>query len=79
MTVEEYLKRSDRRGIEELFLWCVQERFDEDSWLYRVYSRNRDLLSADYMKDMIKDYTSEMIPAVVNNIINAYSIFFCEN
>lgn len=78
MTLEEFLEKSDRKGLEALLLWCVKELHGEDSWLYGVYSQKIDKVSVNKMKAIIEAQTSDMIPSVVNGIIDAYAALYCK-
>jgi len=78
MTLEEFLEKSDRKGLEALLLWCVKELHGEDSWLYGVYSQKIDKVSINKMKAIIEVSTTNMVPAVVNDIIDVYAGLFCK-
>lgn len=78
MTLEEFLEKSDRKGLEALLLWCVEERHGEHSWLYRVYSQKIDKISVDKMKIIIEAQTSEIIPIFLNSIIDVYAELYCK-
>ena len=69
MTLEEYLEKSDRKGLETLLLWCMKEHHGEDSWLYRTYTEIIGTISVEDMKCMIEIHISNMIPSDVNNIL----------
>ena len=78
MTLEEYFEKSDRKGIEALLLWCVKELHGEGSWLYGVYSQKMDKVSVNNMKAIIEVQTSNMIPSVVNGIIDVFAGMYCK-
>ncbi|MBR1725818.1 MAG: hypothetical protein IJ724_04090 [Muribaculaceae bacterium] len=78
MTLEEYLEKSDQEGLKALLLWCIKEHHGENSWLYGVYHRNIDKFGINRMKAIIEVSTSNMIPAVVNDIIDVYAGLFCK-
>lgn len=78
MTLEEYFEKSDQKGLKALLLWCIKEHHGENSWLYGVYQRNIDKIPLDKMKSIIKVSTTNMVPAVVNDIIDVYAGLFCK-
>ena len=79
MTLEEYLEKSDRKGLEALMLWCVKELHGEDSWVYDAYSQKIEKSSNDELKTMIESYISNRLlpPSVVKDIIDVYAELFC--
>ena len=79
MTWEEYLEKSDRKGLEDLLLWCMRESHGEESWLYRTYTEIIDKITIEEMKCMIEIHISNMIPSDVNNILDVLASLGKEN
>ncbi len=76
--MKEYFEKSPRKGLEALLLWCTKENHGENSWLYGVYNEQINKLSVNKMKALIEISTYDMVPAVVNGIIDVYSVLFCK-
>ena len=59
-------------------LWCIKEHRGENSWFYGIYQRNIDKFPVNKMKAIIEVSTTNMVPEVVNDIINVYAGLFCK-
>lgn len=78
MSLEEYLEKSDQEGLKALLLWCIKEHHGENSRLYGIYQENIDKFPVNKMKVIIEASTMDMVPEVVNDIINVYAGLFCK-
>ena len=80
LLLKEFLKNSDRKGLEALLLCCVKELHGENSWPYDEYLQMMDKVSTNRLKAMIEEKTSNhLMPySVVINFIDEFAGLYCK-
>ena len=80
LLLEEFLGKSERKGLEALLLCCVKELHGENSWVYDEYKQKMDKVSVDELKSIIEVQTSNyLMPySVVINFIDEFAGLYCK-
>ena len=80
LLLEEFLEKSDRKGLEALLLCCVKELHGDNTWVYDKYLQMIDKVSVDKLKTIIEVQTSNylMPPSVVINFIDEFAGLYCK-